>query len=218
MLKIADVIKEIILEDTYGKNDPLELFHPSSSGYCERQMFLNKLGVKEFPEKIRGAMQSGTILHEWIQNIKEVKEDFHIEQTHVLEIPGTKLYYQGKIDLKNKKNDFVIDIKSIANLYFVKLKPMPAHISQINIYMAMAKSQMAEIFYIQKNDLATKSHFLKFNKKLLEETFEKTKLVYEALKMFDNGNNIIIPFPKCDCYGCKEEKLHPDFEKLIKNG
>lgn len=219
MLKISDLVRERVLKDDgYGQGEPIELFHPSSAGYCARQIFLNKLGVKVFPEEIRGAMQSGTILHEWIQSFPEVKEDFHIEQVHVLEIPDTKLYFQGKIDLKNKKNDFVIDIKSIKDLYYVKFEPMPAHVFQINIYMAMAKSTMGELFYIQKNDLQTKSHFLKFDKKLLSETFEKIKLVYEALRIFDNGKNMVIPFDKCDCYACRNEKLHPKFEKLLQYG
>lgn len=216
MIKISELIREKVLaDDGYGRGEPLELFHPSSAGYCARQIFLSKLGVKIFPEEIRGAMMSGTILHNWIQSFSKVKKDFHIEQVHVLEIPNTNLYFQGKIDLKNKKNDFVIDIKSIANLYYVKFDPMKPHISQINIYMSMAKSEKAEILYIQKKNLETLTHTIKFDQALLNNTFEKIKLVYNALKLFDNGNNAGIPFDKCDCYSCREEKLNPDFAKLI---
>ena len=76
MVNVEKQIKKRIMEDNYGKNDPLELFHPSSAGYCRRQIFLSKLGVKVFPDHIRGAMQSGTNIHEWIQSFPEVKESF----------------------------------------------------------------------------------------------------------------------------------------------
>jgi len=215
MIDITKSIRTRVLEDNYGKNDPIDLFHPSSAGNCERQIFLSKLGVKLFSEEVRGAMQIGTVIHEWVQDMEEVKDNFFIEQVHVLEIPNTKLYFQGKIDLKDKKTGYVIDIKSIKNLFYAKFKPMTHHVAQINVYMAMANVIKADLVYVQKHNLETKTHTVNFDKILLEETFEKIKRVYEALKNFDQENPKI-PFKKCECYSCREEKLIPEFKKALK--
>src|SRR3990167_8054141 len=69
--------------------DPDNKFSPSSAGYCERQMFLTKAGIKKFDRAIIGSMKSGSILHEWIG--VDIKDKGILEQDVKIQIEDKKI-------------------------------------------------------------------------------------------------------------------------------
>lgn len=217
-------IKELIekkLEDDSEKikraSEPLECFHASSVGYCERQIFLTKLSAKMFDNQIKGSMAIGTLIHHYIQSFPEILEHCEVEHDIILSVPNSQAYIKGRTDIMLKNGQYVWDIKSIKTLAYVLETPMREHVEQLNIYMAGANAQAGQLIYVQKSDMQTVTFNLVFDQEMLNHSFYKVSSVYEALKKWDaEGRFDKIPFARDSCYHCSTEHLHPDFKKLLK--
>ena len=218
MEQVKDIImNKIIEDDDWGKDDlSLERFHPSTAGYCERQIFLSKIHAKTFPVSVRGAMQCGTIIHHWIQNINEIKKNFDIELPVTTTVPESNIYFKGNADLVAKDKSIVIDLKTINSLSYVKSSPMKEHVYQILIYMQGLDITRGKLIYINKLNLETVEHVIVMNQTKLKKVYDKVKNVYTALKVWDAkeiwGD---LPFSKCGCFHCNVETLNPQFESLL---
>lgn len=212
------VLKRIHSEGEWGQDDlSIERFHPSSAGFCKRQIFLSKINAKSFPEEVKGAMQVGSIIHDWIQGFREVKNCFDIEKEVKVNLPDSNIYFKGNADLVSKDNSLVIDLKSINGLSFVNAKPMDSHVVQLMVYMYGLGIDSGKIIYINKSNLVMVEHSVKQDDEVLNKTFKKIRDVYYALKQWDE--QVIwgrLPFEKCGCYFCKNEVLDEHFEKLLK--
>lgn len=211
------VLSHIRADDNWGKDDmSIERFHPSTSGYCERQIFLSKINARTFTDIVRGSMQSGTLIHNWVQSFNEIKENFFIEKQVRLNVPDSPIYFLGNSDLVAKDNSLVVDLKSINGLNYVRGTPMTDHIYQVLIYMQGLGIQKGKIIYINKADLDVVEHIIEPSPIRLNKAYEKVKKVYEALKIWDAQPKWDkIPFDKCGCYHCRSEVLEPQFLKLL---
>ena len=222
MINLQELIRKRILNDEVGDIraiEPIEVFHPSTLGFCERQIFLSKINAKDFDEITKGSMQSGTVLHSWIEHFPELLDSCVIEKPITIQIQGTLAFIKGNADIVTKDNSYVWDIKSTKTLSYLQSSPMSHHIPQINVYMAGLNANEGELLYIEKNTLQTVKHVLAFNKILFEQTCQKIIKVYEALKVWENagGWNNPIPFEKCKgrCFFCETESIKPEFLKLM---
>lgn len=215
-MDIKQLIKKRILDDGEEKKrlgEPIELFHPSSLGYCRRQIFLSKIGAKDFPQWIRGSMQAGTNLHVWIQSFNEIQDKCLIE--HVVNFPiNEHIFIKGSADLVHKKTGYVWDIKSIKTLSFVYKNPKAEHVEQLNAYLMGLGSKEGEILYLQKSDLEVVSHKVVANLELFSGTKKKIIDVYNNLIRWDKKEIKYCPFDKCGCYFCKNEQLKPEFKDI----
>lgn len=215
---VEEKIKEEVMDDgDWGKEDrSLERFHPSQAGLCERQIFLRKINAKTFDYHVKGILQLGTIIHDWVQKIEDVLTKYHIEKGVRFDIPESHLYFRGNADLVAKDGSEVIDLKSINGFNWVEGSPMKSHTIQLMVYMKALGISEGKIVYVDKNTLKTLSHDVKIDEDELKEVYAKIERVYQALKKWDSeGKFNKIPFDKCGCFFCRQEKLKPEFEKLI---
>ena len=109
----ALVDRELMKESDYGKNDLNNHFHPSCMGYCKRQIFLSKLNLKTFQRDVKGSMQMGTIIHNYIQyitksNIGSMNVD--VEKEVSSPVHG-EIFFKGRIDIVNEGIPY--ELKSI---------------------------------------------------------------------------------------------------------
>ena len=132
--------------------DPDNKFSPSSAGYCERQMFITKAGLKRFDRLAVGAMKSGSLLHEWIG--MDLKDKGLLEQNIKVEIENKEInpfgvYFEGTYDFFD--HSFVYDFKSTANINYCIYGPTEVHKDQITVYMAGLGITMGFIVYIESS-------------------------------------------------------------------
>lgn len=221
-MEIKEIVMKRIMDDAEEirrSEEPREVFHSSSLGFCERQLFLNKIGVKEWEYNIKSSMQVGSIIHYFIQGLPEVRENFFIEVPIKFQIDGTPIYIVGSADLVKKDRSKIIDIKSAKSLLYLQASPMYHHIPQILMYMKGLGIMEGELLYVDKSNLDMVSHIINFDENLYNETIQKVIRVYNALKEWENAGafNRPIPFPRCKnkCYFCETEKIKKEFEALI---
>lgn len=203
-------IEEKIKEDEWEKeNVQISKFNPYYMGYCQRQMFLSKLGIKKFSRKVLGAMQSGTIIHEWMaDDSKDLMFEQHVEGDY------GDIHMSGRYDAAD--DEAVYDFKSQNSLKHVKSSPKESHVKQLECYMRMSGREKGKIVYIDKNYLYSKEHTVYSNDERWDKMLEKARGVkgaFEALRNKNNNNDIVleeeadIPFSKCDCFYCQNEQL-----------
>ena len=203
-INFKQVFNDILTQERQMREEALELFHPSSTGSCRRQIFLSKIGIKNFSDDAKGRMMSGTIIHNFIQGrLGQIGEiEFPVE----LKDSKFKVYFNGLCDFFDGK--FVYDFKSTANISYNNKKPNDYHIPQILIYCKALNAKGASLVYIDKRNLEIRQFNIDYDAKaeqIIIETFQKCEEVYEKLKDWDG---VKIPFPKCGCWGCMEEKLN----------
>lgn len=221
MIDIKRIIEEQIMNDKEEQRrvqEPIEFFHASSLGYCERQIFLTKIHAKTFDINTRGKMEMGSSVHHRIQHYPEIKEQFDTEIPIKIEIQGTPLFIVGSADLVAKDKSVCGDIKTINGLTYIQTRPMGEHIAQVNVYLHALKIIDGQIIYVNKTDMNMIVHNFQYSDALFEQTCGKVIRVYDALKRFDNNgtfNKEEIP-RKCGCFFCNTEQLNPNFEKLLR--
>lgn len=209
-MKVFDLRKsiydEVLRDSGYAKNDPPEHFHPSSAGYCMRQMFISKVGIREFDLPSKGSMKVGTIIHRWVQ--EEILSDVPVAVEKDVKSPEILgVYFKGRIDvLVNDKVPY--DIKSFGGFSLPKA-PKGWHIIQLNTYMGIVGATTGYLLYISKFNLACRTFEVKFDEDLYKFVFMKAFKIKTAIEEWD-GDVKNIPFDKCGdkkCYGCKKEVL-----------
>ena len=192
------IIDDIInYDDGYGKDDPDEMFHPSSAGFCRRQILLNKLGLTKHSMKTKGSFLTGKIIHNFIQ---EKLSNCEIEKPIRLDIPDSSLYFKGKIDVFD---GIVYDLKTTSDIYYNIEGPKHEHIAQVNVYMKAVGVDKAQIIYIDKRNFRAVFHDIILNENLLTDIYSKIKDVYEIYMMNKEGADVL--FPACPCYQCISE-------------
>jgi hypothetical protein len=205
MMNFGTVLREQIMAPSdHGKDDVEETYHPSSSGYCLRQMLLSKIKKKEFTYVDRGGLLIGTILHEWIQS--KVEKEGIIEQKIKLNVPDSNLHFLGSVDFLHNVDKEPYDFKTTSNLYYVKKagKPSVEHKYQLNLYMEAVGAQKGYIVYMDKRNLQHIQFGIKRNPAILEEIYAKTKEIHKAYLEYKETK--IIKYDKCGCWLCKREK------------
>jgi hypothetical protein len=221
MIDIKRIIEEQLMNDKEEQRreaEPIEFFHASSLGYCDRQIFLTKIHAKTFDVFTRGKMEIGSSIHHRIQHYPEIRELFDVEVPVKIAVEGTSLVIVGSADLVAKDKSVCQDIKSINGLTYVQTRPMAEHIVQVNAYLRALDIINGEIVYVNKTDMNIIVHPFNYNANLFKQTCEKILRVFDALKRFDNNgtfNMDEIP-PKCGCFFCNSEQLSPNFERLLK--
>ena len=211
-INFEEIINNKIFEGYQDKNNdaqPDKKFRPSSAGFCERQMFLSKTGLKKFDKSAIGAMKAGSLLHEWIE--KDLKEKGIVEKSVMIEFKDidsnpNELYYEGTFDFYD--HSILYDFKSTSNLNYVD-GISNIHKDQLLIYMKGLGAAKGSVVYIDKRDLKAKQYFLDFDESRIKQIFKKTNEVYEAfIKWKTNGMNAKnIPFEKCGCFMCRYEVI-----------
>ena len=209
MIDFVKIIDKKVMEDKpVDNNFDDKRFHPSSAGYCERQIFLNKAGLKHFNRYVKGAMFAGTIIHQWLQS--HVKDQSKVEVAIKTELNSKKynpcgVYFEGYADFIHKNIPY--DFKTTANIKYNADGIKDYHKDQLLVYMAGIKAKNGAIVYIDKRDLSPKQFTVAVDNKRINDLFAKINKVYKAYKDWVSNKITEMPFEKCGCYFCKSEKL-----------
>jgi hypothetical protein len=209
MIDFEKLIDEIVI-DTKPLDDDFDekRFHPSSAGFCERQIFLRKIGMVAFNRYVTGSMMSGTIIHNWLQGHLKGKGEIELEIKTTLQDPKYNphnLYFKGHSDFV--PHGIPYDFKSTANIKFNSKKVADHHRDQLLVYMAGLGAKEGAIVYIDKRDLSPKQFIIQSDQQRIKDIFAKITRVYEAELAWKKSKDKKIPFEKCGCYFCTEEKL-----------
>ena len=209
MINFEEFIDKKVMENKPLDNDFNDKrFHPSSAGFCERQIFLRKAGLATFDRYVRGSMLSGTILHSWIQG--HIKDKGKVEAEIKTELNDKKInpheiYFKGYADFI--ADSICYDFKSTANIKFNSDGVKEYHKDQLLVYMGGIKAKKGILVYIDKRDLATRQFEVLPDNERIKSIFAKADKVYEAYEKYIKSKDKKIPFEKCGCYFCKDEKL-----------
>lgn len=193
-------------KDRDRTKDPDNKFSPSSAGYCERQMFITKAGLKKFDRTAIGAMKSGSLLHEWIG--MDIKDKGYLEQDVKIQIEDPEvnpygIYFEGTYDFFD--HTFLYDFKSTSNINYCISTPSDLHKDQLIVYMAALGIEKGFIVYIDKRNLNSKQHLVDFDRQRLIKIFKKASKVYKAYIDWKSNGRGEIPFKKCGCNFCHME-------------
>ncbi len=206
-MNIESVIRNKVTEDgDYGNGDSKELFHPSSAGYCPRQMFISKKGLWRPVTRIKGAMKVGTIIHDWFEKNLEFPVEVKKEVNLKYDPSGYDVYWKGRCDLFDVENGVVLDYKTISRLSQLTPEYSAKHRDQLQIYMKALNVTDAEIVYVTKTCMDTKTISFKRDDERIEKLNRKAQEVYEALDVNPTKKKEI-PFSKCRCYQCRNELI-----------
>lgn len=203
---IAGKIFERRDKDRDRTKDPENKFSPSSAGYCERQMFLTKAGLKKFDVQAFGSMKIGSIIHSWIE--QDLVNKGHMEKDVSINIYDSsinpeEIYFEGTYDFFDYH--FLYDFKSTSNITYCWDHPSEMHKDQLIVYMAGLGITTGYIVYIDKRNLTTRQHLVEFDQERLYQLFKKANKVYRALKVWKENGKKEIPFEKCGCFFCENE-------------
>lgn len=218
VINFADRIRDALLAqrdpDSHRELDP-RVFHPSQIGYCKRQAYLSKLGLKDDSD-ILGMFHTGTLIHEFMENVvgaDHLPDHVALEQAVEHEVDGIK--FVGHADCYDPKQGVVYDYKSRGGWYNFD-PPTQRHTDQLLVYMDALGARDGRVVYISKKDLEVRpwpeDGTFAFDAERLAELVTKAKEIRDAI--VTNGiatDESEIPFDKCGCYFCGEESLHfPD--------
>lgn len=208
MIDWEEKIEEKLQEDE-REDKPIvdNKIRASNSGYCLRQMFLNKTNVKEFSTYVLGAMQTGTLIHEWMEEQFQDLEGVEFEEPVKFEEDG--IMFKGRYD--SFDGETVYDFKSQNGLSYVEDEPKDQHVDQLHVYMKGLEVENGSIVYIDKGAMEVEQHEVRFDDMVWDDIKARSKAVTNAYQQEGvPQSEEEIPFDPCDCFYCGVEDI--DFE------
>jgi len=154
------------------KKTPLNVFYPSSVGQCIVKAYNEKLNPTMFPVDTYKIFLIGNLTHEWLQT------KIYPDGKHEVPIRWEEkdIIISGRIDCL--LDDVIIEFKSIAKLDYVKSKPKPEHVEQLNLYLHALKMIKGRIVYVTKNNLEIVEHEVEYSEKLYKKTIAYFRRIY----------------------------------------
>jgi hypothetical protein len=201
----------------HGGHENDNVFSAYYAGYCERQIWLAKKGLKEFPDDVLGKMKVGSILHEWVQRTFAA----HFRSELPFSFEDGEIEVRGRIDALDERGD-IYDFKSERSVSYLprdeKTKEHIArdfHEAQMQLYTHArfldpkkpVSGPQTYLLYIDKNDLSVVQIQVKYDGTKVSAILEKYKRVYEGLGAKE------CPFEPCGCWFCEQEKLEAERKK-----
>lgn len=197
--------------ESHVEHDP-SVFHASQMGYCARQSYLSKTGLKDTTD-ILGVFKTGTLIHEWLEThlsdrLTNVAFEEPVETTH------GDITFVGHADAVDYENEVVYDFKTRASWYRFD-PPTQRHLDQLYVYMAALGFDEAQVVYLSKKDMEVRTYpkdgtFL-FDDDRFRKLVSKAELIRDELAADGVATRESeIPFANCGCYICENETLELD--------
>lgn len=216
-------------QDSLDEDNSVQEVNPntmraSSVGYCPRQMFLGKMGLKEFNDYVQGMMIKGTAIHSVFEdNMRHRFDDAEFEENVLIETPEN-FDITGRFDAFD--GEAVMDLKTQnGGMENVAQSPRDKHIDQLHVYMKGKGVEKGELLYLDAREflnyknVVTVSHKIEFDDDRWAEILSRISKVLKEVRKYDLGQKEEskfsldaedIPFEKCGCYFCKNESLNLD--------
>lgn len=194
--------------DSHVEHDP-SVFHASQMGYCPRQSYLSKTGLKD-TTSILGTFKTGTLIHEWLETnlgdqLSNVEFEKPVETTH------GDITFIGHADAVDHANDVVYDFKTRASWYRFD-PPTQRHLDQLYVYMNALGFDEAQVVYLSKKNMEVRTW--PENGTFQSDSDRYGDLVAKAERIRDElaadgvaTHESEIPFDTCGCYICENETL-----------
>jgi CRISPR-associated exonuclease Cas4 len=197
------------LEDaeSHTEYDP-PIIHASQIGYCERQAYLAKFGLKDNTDAL-GTFRVGTMIHEFIEEqlgprLIHCKFEIPVKAT----VDG--IQFVGRADCYDPVNAVVCDVKSRHGWYKFN-PPIQRHLDQLLVYMYALDAQYGQVVYVSKKDLEVrtwpKDGYFEFDQERFDHLVEKAKTIRDSAEDGVPTDADDIPFEQCGCWVCDNEKL-----------
>jgi len=179
MIGVKEKIDKFLLDEAKKKREerdtPLNVFYPSSAGQCIRKLWHEKKVPPEFPPETYKHFLIGNLVHDWLQS-----KIFPDAQSEVrIKWEDGDIAFSGRVD--TQLPDRLIEFKTITSLAYVKNKPKPEHVAQLNMYMHTTGVHQGTIVYVTKNEAEVLEHDVEYDPKLYKHTVKDFKKVYKAL-------------------------------------
>ena len=212
------------LEEDDGSHTEFDprVFHPSSVGYDEWLIMVNKLGLSD-KSHLRGTFKMGDLIHQYVQDAvwnEEVIPQRHDLIEKEVDFDEDGLTFVGHADVYDPEQNIVYDIKSRGSWYNFE-PPVDRHIDQLHCYMRGLDAKYGQVVYISKKDMEVRTWPngapFTFDDARWDEIKARCKRVRDAI--YDGGipqSEGEIPFEKPDNYFANSTSL--DFSHVNGSG
>jgi CRISPR/Cas system-associated exonuclease Cas4 (RecB family) len=196
-LNLAEKLKKLMLKAQEEKRKELKngVYYPSLLFSCMRRTYYQYRKQKMFPEDVESILYAGTKIHEVFAQLleqvaQEIKAEFSTEVPIRLVKPreeGNPVVISGRADdvfVLEGEETIVVELKTTASLDRLLEKgllPKTAHVKQLNVYLAGYPGALGILIYIDRNTFRCVQFEVKFDSKMLIETFERAERLHEAL-------------------------------------
>jgi CRISPR-associated exonuclease Cas4 len=193
--------------------DP-ETYWASHLGFCPRQTYLSKLGLKDLSDSA-GRFAAGRVIQSHVtEQIAEGHPWLKTDARGVFE--GESVRFVGRPSLYDPSEGVVYHVKA-RNGWYKFTPPVERHLNQLQVYMAALGAHRAQILYVSLADLGDiqtwppqddDRTFFEFDAERFEALVEKAEAIRD--EMFVNGiatSEREVPFDPCGCYFCESEEL-----------
>lgn len=199
---VESALDMVLLEENKREYTKRTYFRPSSAHYCSRCLWYMMMGYPQPPEEPLGLRRLGigTAYHEFIQerlvktNLVQKAEDIELEVFN--DDPPLRGFVDGILTHPDTQEKYVLELKSRneGTRYAQRsILPSSSHLIQWNLYSHMAGIEKGLIFYINKGNNQYQIYEVEQNESILENTFEKFRLVWDAIQ-----NNERVPYVECE--------------------
>lgn len=202
--------------ESHVERDP-GTFHASQIGYCKRQAYLSKLGLKTHDVNTLGAFEVGTVWHEWLENHLG-PELPHVDFEVPVRFEDATITWVGHADAYDRENGVLYDFKTRSDFYSSDGEfryfspPVDRHLDQLHVYMRSLEVEDAHIVYLSKKNITDLQVWpedgIRFDWERYNGLNRKAREIKTQVE--ERGIPTVpeeIPFEKCGCWVCDGEEL-----------
>ena len=181
-ITVKQLLEEWVIQNQEAsklKHKPLKdnEFYASSAGMCPRVMYFDKkYGRKEPGMKVQKIFVLGNLVHDFVQ--EKLFKAGESESPAILAMNG--IVVRGRLD--HLDDEFIWELKSIANIKYVQYKPKIENVYQIMIYLKAIGRLKGKLVYVEKNTFDVVEHKVDFDElaNRLASYLDDEKASYEA--------------------------------------
>lgn len=187
-----------------------DTFYAYQLGYCERQMYLTKLGLKDNSD-ISGRFGARRLIQDHFEHHLDDAYP-ELEVTPRVQYRTDAITIVGRPTCYNPASNRVYHLRP-RNGWYRFHPPVDRHIDQLQAYLQAAGADEGRLVYVSMADLQDLrfwpgDEYLAFDADRFGRIIARAETVYEEI--LANGvasNPDEIPFPRCGCYLCESETL-----------
>lgn len=214
-VNFRDALPSLVADhaDHHHIRDP-ETFYASFAGFCPRQTYLTKLGLKDTAD-LRGRFQACRLVHSFLTDaLREEYPTLDVEPA--VEVDAGPVRFRGRPTCYDPVHDCVYHAKPRDGWYKFH-PPVERHLSQLTVYMKGLDAARGQLVYVSISDLTdvrlwppneAETTYIGYDPDRFEALVTKATAIRNEI--IRNGLALTpeaIPFDPCGCYFCESESL-----------
>lgn len=217
---LASSIPEILVENA-GYDSDHATFYAHYLGYCPRQVYLSKLGLRDTTDWA-GRFKASQALHEFVvEKLVDAKPGLRVNERAAYDT-GT-IRFIGRCTAIDPEHEIAYHLKP-RNGWYRFHPPVERHITQLHTYMKLFEVDRGQLIYVSLADFTDLRTWPPQSDDATFEEFQSDRFQYVVRKAEAVHRELVrngiatspkeIPFDKCGCYLCESESLNlPSFER-----